>query len=458
MRALWLAAVAVACAASANAADITRTSSGYTYFNRPGADVVAHDADIAACRKIAGRQHQPTPQTTVVVTGGAAGALGAAIGMAIAQAISDARAHPTNVENCMVVRGWRVVEVDKIEGAAFVALDKKARAAQMAPWIGADDPHGKIVRTFGNEAADEPAGAIFIPSANFGNTALSADLAVKPHEAARTTTSTSLPSMTKAERPPKPVKAQDLGGVPAGDGLIVVDIVGAGEVSLGFERVGRDLDTPAWTDGHPGSFDVKQAGRSFATANGGEGQMLAFAVPPGRWRLAYEGDGLMAVSFCLGSPAFDVAAGDVVFAGSFDPNALGHPDLTLAPAQGIFPALSGLADKVRAAAYVNGAQGVCDGAYAYALEIAGRPFADGYAWGSRTLPAAPPPAQAATTQTTTDAATAQAAAAVTPPPANAPTPGAGTAGAEQPPARAPPPPPAAPTPQPSATQATTAAQ
>lgn len=433
MRTLCLAAVAAACATSVSAADITRSSPGFTYFNRPGADFTVHDADVAACRKVAGRLHQPQTQTTVVAAGGIYGAIGVAIGMAIAQAITDARAHPTNVENCMVVRGWRVVSVDKAEGEALTALDKQARLAKIGGWIGADAPHGEVVRTFANELASDPPGAVFVPSANFGSTALSADLSAKPHEDAKPSPAAPAPYITRSARAPKPLKAQDLGGVPAGDGLVVVSVVGSGEVALGFERIGPDADTPAWIDGHPGTFEVKQTTGAFASANGGQGLMLAFAVPPGRWRLAYEKNGQMAVSFCLGSPAFDVQAGDVVYAGSFDPTGLGHPDMTLEPAKAIFPALGGLADKLRAASYVNGTQGVCQGAYAYALEIAGQSFVDGYSWGSRGLaaalsqpaPAAPPSATAAAAPT--------AGAPVAPAPASQPAPAAGVAQPAAPP-------------------------
>jgi hypothetical protein len=395
MRALWLAAAAAACVTPAFAADITRTSAGYTYFNRPGADFAAHDADIAACRKIAGRLHQPMQQMTYVSAGGGYGAIGAAIGIAIAQAISDARAHPTNVENCMVVRGWRVVSIDKEEGAALVALDKKVRLEKVSAWIGAETPHGQVVRTFDNELATAPPSAIFVASSNFGNTAVSADLATKPRETAASA-ATSQPYMAKSARPPKPLKAQDLGGVPEGAGLVVVSVVGSGEITLGFERVGPEADTPAWTDGHPGSFEVRQATGAFASANGGQGQMLAFAVPPGRWRLAYEEDAQTMVSYCLGAPAFDIAAGDVIYAGSFSPDAMGHPDLSPEPAKSIFPALSGIADKLQPAKYVNGVQGACQGAYAYALEMAGQPFADGYGWGTRASPPTAAPSQSVT--------------------------------------------------------------
>jgi hypothetical protein len=49
---------------------------------------------------------------------------------------------------------------------------------------------------------------------------------------------------------------------------------------------------------------------------------------------------------------------------------------------------------MRPASYVNGSTGQCYGAYMYALETTGRPFAEGYALGSKALPA--PPVTAAT--------------------------------------------------------------
>jgi hypothetical protein len=100
--------------------------------------------------------------------------------------------------------------------------------------------------------------------------------------------------------------------------------------------------------------------------------------------------GLFTVSLCLGAPSFEVAAGEVVYAGSFDPasatNNIG-PEMTLEPYRAVFPALSGLGEKMRPASYVNGSTGQCHGAYMYALETVGRPFAEGYALGSKALPA-----------------------------------------------------------------------
>ena len=385
MRAYLLAALILAAPATVHAANITTTTDGYTYFNRPGADVATHDADIDACRKQAGLLHQPMQQTTVVVTGGVYGAIGAAIGTAIAQAILDAHAHPINVENCMVVRGWRVVALDKDEGAAVAALERKDKIAKLEPWIGADAPHGTIVRSFDNDLASASAASVFIAGHVTTSGMLSADIAKKPHAppAAAVADPPDPETMAKTAKPPKALKASALGGVPAGDGLVVITIKGAGAVALGFERIGPNPTTPAWVDGHPASFTASQSQADFASAGSGSGLTLAFVVPPGRWRMVYAANGFAGVSFCMGSPAFDVAAGDVIYAGAFDPDALGHPNLDVAPVKAVFSSLSGLADKVQPAAYINGTTGLCGGVYAYALEMPDRPFVEGYAWGSR---------------------------------------------------------------------------
>ncbi len=81
----------------------------------------------------------------------------------------------------------------------------------------------------------------------------------------------------------------------------------------------------------------------------------------------------------------------MVYAGSFNPNGKGEPigpDMTLEPAKAVFPALSNLAEKVRAASYVNGVLGACSGAYLYALELPDRSFVEGYLMGSRSQPGA----------------------------------------------------------------------
>jgi hypothetical protein len=92
------------------------------------------------------------------------------------------------------------------------------------------------------------------------------------------------------------------------------------------------------------------------------------------------------VDYCLGSPSFEVKAGEVVYAGTFhlEGDDLG-PDLALDPAKVYLGAAA--ADRVRPAVYRNGSRGSCHGFSAvYALEVPGAPFAPDYTWGVRKAP------------------------------------------------------------------------
>jgi len=399
MRKFYLAAALAAVATPVCATDLAKSSDGYTYFNKPGAQVAAHDADVRDCKVKAGRLHQPDTSPPVYAPG-LAGAIGAAIGKAIVMAMNDAKARPVNVENCMVVKGWRVLALDPATGEAVSKLDNAGKVARMTPLIGAAEPEGTIVRVFANDAANAQTAGMFSPARNTIKSALSVEAMGDPPESDKPTKEKPAPApkLAKSARPPAPLKAEQLGEIPANSALIVVNLQGAGALSVGFEREGPDARTPAWADGRPGSFVAAQPVKATATAGGAQGTTLVFAVPPGRWKIAHLSAGLFTVSLCLGAPSFEVAAGEVVYAGAFDPasatNTIG-PEMALEPYRAVFPALSGLGEKMRPASYVNGATGQCYGAYMYALETTGRPFAEGYALGSRALPAPTASASAA---------------------------------------------------------------
>lgn len=435
MRKFFLAVAMAVAATPVCATDLAKSSEGYTYFNKPGAQVAVHDADVRDCKVKAGRLHQPDTSAPVYAPG-LAGAIGAAIGKAIVMAMNDAKARPVNVENCMVVKGWRVVALDPVAGEAADKLETAAKVARMTPLIGAAEPEGTIVRVFANDAASNQTAGMFSPARNTIKSALSVDAMGDPPESDKPTKEKAAPApkLAKSARPPSPLKAEQLGEIPADSALIVVNVQGTGAFSVTFERQGPDARTPAWADGRPGSFLAAQPIKATATAGGAQGTTHVFAVPPGRWKIAHMSAGLFTVSLCLGAPSFEVAAGDVVYAGSFDPasatNNIG-PEMTLEPYRAVFPALSGLGEKMRPASYVNGSTGQCQGAYMYALETSGGSFAEGYGHGSKAQPspaasvAAAPAAQAATpaatpatppapatspTQTSAPAATAPAAA------------------------------------------------
>jgi len=399
------------------AGDLTKTSDGYTYFNRPGADRPAHDAAVRQCRAIASQLHQPAPTgpgTSVVmpagvspVAGGVGAAIGIAIAMAIQQSIADHKGQPVNVENCMVTMGWRVVALDETEGKAIVALKPEEKSAQLASWIGAEAPHGAVVRTFANDAAIADQQQLFAPAKHLG-VAVSADLVTKP-KGKETPAAQPLPAyaprpavkppkMAAAAKPPKPLTDAELGGVPADSGLIVVNVRGDAEVAVTLQRIGSDPAMPAWVDGRPGEITVARPPKAYAKAGAAEGTTYVYAVPPGRWRLESVSVNYVPLSFCLGGPAFDLAAGEAVYAGSFEPKRV-VPDMALEPAKAAIPALSPVAEKLRPANWVNGTQAQCRGTYLYALELPDRPYVDGYALGTHaqalSVAAPAPPAPAA---------------------------------------------------------------
>jgi hypothetical protein len=394
------------------AGDITHTSDGYTYFHRAGADLATHDTELNECRTVAWRLHQPITMapTTVAMpnvspaAAGIGGAIGMAIAMAIQQKMADAKGDPVNIENCMVVRGWQVMALDDAEGKAFAALDAKARQAQLGQWVSAANPPGKPVRAFANEAAGEASPQVFALATHLG-VSLSTDTTAKPKGGAKASDgpppAAYLPQRQPAERPrmkssakpPEALKDADLGGVPADTALVALTVKGDAEIAVTLERLGPDAATPAWVDGRPAQLIAARPRKAFAKAGAAAGTTLVYAAPPGRWRLASVTVNNIELSLCMGGPAFEVAAGQVVYAGSFDPDHL-KPDMDLGPAKAAFPGLSGLAEKVQPADWKNGAQGACSGVYMYALELPDRPFEASYAVGSHAPAALAAPAMA----------------------------------------------------------------
>jgi hypothetical protein len=412
LRRAALAATALsALAGVCQAADLTRASEGYTYFNRPGATVEQHDAAIEDCRRRQEGLHVPISVaggTTAVsgVSPAAAGA-GGLIGMMIVetaeQAAADHRARPSHIENCMVVKGWRVVRLDEAEGKALAARKPKDRSPEFLTWIGAAEPHGQVVRVFANDLAQTNGEGIF-PQQKGGNVFAGRDKsstqvgllppvvegtvsltpaqrrkaemeAAKPHPPA--------PRQAWSARPPKPLEEKELGGVPAGMALVVVNVAGDREISVEFNRLGPDPQTPAWIDKKPSEVFVTRPPNAYAQAGAAGGTTRVFALAPGRWRLASITVDWAQLTLCMGSPGFDLHAGEVIYAGSFRPDRL-MPEMDLAPAKAAFPALSELGEQVRAAEWINGTTGWCgDGAVLYSLEAPGRPFVEGYAMGSR---------------------------------------------------------------------------
>ena len=282
----------------------------------------------------------------------------------------------------MVVHGWRVVRLSDSEGAALAAVSAAELTTRLTPWIGAQTPHGEIVRAWGNDAAKASTTRFAIRPDHTNDGQLSLKLVT---EATLKQFIVSEPPRAKAPTldpkwPRKSLKPEQVAGAPPETGVIVFHLVGMSMhngVALAFNREGPQKDlAPAIVDHAPDSVLVA-VGLLFAKK---EGNFVAYALPPGRWRLL--GMGLIPmINFCLGSPSFEVKAGEVVYAGSFDLGAedLG-PDLSLGRARA-WLAGQPAAATIRPAVYTNGSLGQCGPNSLYALEIKGAPFEPGYSWG-----------------------------------------------------------------------------
>jgi len=374
-----LAACLLAWPATAEPTQIGEIATGYVYYNRPGASLADHNADLAACMRDIDAAHVPLADPGTAGIGPAA-----PVGQLIFHLIWDgplAGVVASKVENCMIVRRWRAVRLSDEEGAQLAALPTADLAARLTPWIGDPAPHGEIVRSFSNVAAHPVDFEIASRPARADTRQLSLKLyaAAPPPPADGVDTPPVVVAAKLDPRWPTPsLKPGELTLTPPEGGVILVRIRGIGPKGGGgmsFSRLAPSAGGAAATvDDHAPGYAVAAIGWIYAKR---EGNWFAFAVPAGQWRIS--GSGFL--SYCLGAPSFAVGAGEVVYAGTFDlaGQSIG-PDLDLEPAKAYLAGAP--AANLRPAVYQNGARGSCRGfGVIYALEIPGAPFDPDYAWG-----------------------------------------------------------------------------
>ena len=222
--------------------NLGRMTAGYSYYNRPGADMALHDSDLHACLIAAAAM-----RTTI------SSAVGGVIGGLIASAQEDAANRgvvSSALENCMVVHGWRVVHLDDAEGSALAALPGAELAAKLRPWVGAETPHGTVVRIWHNEAALGAVGHFSLHAQHTRKGQLSL-LAMAP-TSAPPTAEEQMQSLVTPEGvldprwPKNPLKPEMLDAAPA-DGAIVIVAIRGTSTSRGngfvFKREGPNLAT-----------------------------------------------------------------------------------------------------------------------------------------------------------------------------------------------------------------------
>ena len=116
------------------------------FFNKPGGTLAAMATDAAQCKAIAdGAESQINGLS--VLTGG----LGAIIGGASA----GGRLKRVNLENCMVIRGWRLYAMTKPEGDRWKALGEAKQQVELATLVAAETPaRGRMLREWRNDYAE----------------------------------------------------------------------------------------------------------------------------------------------------------------------------------------------------------------------------------------------------------------------------------------------------------------
>lgn len=117
-----------------------------SFFNRPGATAEQVATDTARCRAIAEGADSQINGIDVL-----AGGLGSIIGGAFA----GGRLKRVNIENCMLIRGWRLFAMTREQGAAWKALPEATRERELAALVGADTPaRGTLLREWRNDYAE----------------------------------------------------------------------------------------------------------------------------------------------------------------------------------------------------------------------------------------------------------------------------------------------------------------
>lgn len=130
------------------AKDAARDLKDNRFYNKPGATRAQYDADWQRCRLIARGSRTPAgtvpmfynPQLMSPVAAGVAGGLGGLI----AGAIAEGQQRRANRQNCLLINGWRLVEVPSAETARVAAMSDAERDAYFNTIVGTPEVSGKI--------------------------------------------------------------------------------------------------------------------------------------------------------------------------------------------------------------------------------------------------------------------------------------------------------------------------
>ncbi len=130
------------------AEDAARDLKDSRFYNKPGATRAQYDADWQDCRLIARGSRTPggmipvyyNPQIISPVVAGAGGLVGGLIG----SAISQGKQRRANRRACLLIKGWRLIEVPSDTAAKVGAMTDAQREAYFNSIVGAQQVMGGI--------------------------------------------------------------------------------------------------------------------------------------------------------------------------------------------------------------------------------------------------------------------------------------------------------------------------
>lgn len=139
------------------AEDAARDIRENRFYNKPGASRADYEAAWQRCRLIARGSITPsrtvvTPYNPALISPAAAGIAGGIGGM-IGAALAQGALRRANRQVCLLVDGWRLVEVSDEERGRLTAMTDAARSRYFDTVVGAADLSGKRVTEWTNAFA-----------------------------------------------------------------------------------------------------------------------------------------------------------------------------------------------------------------------------------------------------------------------------------------------------------------
>ncbi len=286
------------------AKDAARDLKDSRFYNKPGATRAQYDADWQTCRLIA--RGSRTPSGTVpyyynpaVISPLAAG-VGAGLGGLFASLIQQGQQRRDNRRSCLLIKGWRLVEISSAAATGVAAMTDAQRSAYFDTIVGAEKVEGEITERTSFTLPADPNLRLDAPLGGPGTLYLgkkvdpAAPFALAPGEAAL---------VLGFRRPDE--------GSAGRSGSLSIARYDPG----GRDLVYRPKDWKKKGDKTTYSLDVASKDRKALY------EVQVLRVTAGDYVLMGTAVGKLPVtnSYCFGAPTFHVGEGEVAYLGDFVP-------------------------------------------------------------------------------------------------------------------------------------------